>query len=824
MMKRSTRLTPAPRSAPSHLSPPSHPSHPGRASAIAAAVALALLANTHAATLGDAQLSSALGNPLSVRIRVNAAADETLQRDCFQVSLHEGDSNGIARRAALDFAADKTGGWLHVMSDAALNEPINQLSIRLRCGTNAAMVREYTLFLDPPVQSARAERNAAATVSGTTAGSTPNMGGAMGRAPALPPGASLPAGADPVRTQDYVVHAGDSINSLAQRRYPARPDTARLYAEQLMRQNSGTIGDPDVILSTGMHLKMPSSYSVPADPLADANGTWTVQANESLVAIVRKVYPDQVMRKKALFAMLRKLNPGLTVAKDAPLPVGLKLKMPTAMDGGETASTVSKPLSAKVSAPAVAPLAKPATKPAAPAKKDNDRLIVSSGAAATPPKNEAEKLEQRESALTDQLSEQTAQMNEAQYRIEKLEKRLTWLMEQIARREREEKAARDKQAAALAQDQHDRWWNLAMAAGLGAAMALLLSFALRRFGQRRSESLRRAEELAESLAFDVPQDSQLWQDLHAAEVAAPPLVPAQRPVAPPSAADMDVIYLSDAASEAALLAAHGQYDRAVALLQDEITARPTQVVNWMQLLEIHHGHRNADAFVRLANHFRQQFASQALWSKVSRMGQDLAPDAPLFQPPSEKVPAVAADSGDTLNDVLDSLPGPATHKGPALESPAPVAPLAPPTTPTARFGDTIAMAPWTPASTTPPVPAEPVPAPAPTAEAEPLMFELELPATEATPSAPPALVFENLIDVPPAYDPPSPTAHVAVVPEPGDDTPLGQARQLIHAGERESGSKLLEHIMLSGNLDERIAAAELLVLLTAPSELGSSAA
>ncbi|MBL8508684.1 MAG: hypothetical protein JNM11_09440 [Chitinimonas sp.] len=116
---------------------------------------------------------------------------------------------------------------------------------------------------------------------------------------------------------------------------------------------------------------------------------------------------------------------------------------------------------------------------------------------------------------------------------------------------------------------------------------------------------------------------------------------------------MDVFVLNSTASEAAVLAAHGQLEQAISLLEEAIAAHPTSLVNWMQLLEILHGHRLADKFVVLARQFRQRFASEALWSKVRIMGAELVPEEALFSANSEA-------ATDMLNQVLDADAPPGT--------------------------------------------------------------------------------------------------------------------------------------------------------------------
>lgn len=785
-------------------------------------IAALLAGGLQAATLGEAQVSSWLGQALAARIRINAGTEESLRRDCFTAALHEGDSDGTLRRSAVDFMPDKNGGWLHIISESAMNEPILALSIKLHCNGGAELKREYTLFLDPAVQPPRADRAPLASTPQpavrpplTVAPATVVPPATEPRQPAHAASGDEAIAPRPPIASDYSSAQGESISAIAHQRYPGKPDSAKLYAAQLMRLNSGIGSDTDAILPTGTHLKMPPALALPAHPLGEVKSGWTVQPGESFFAIVRKIYPDQPARKKALVALLRKLNPDLPRDGEKPLPAGMKLQMPARLDGkpeGPAGEPPTKP--APVPAATASKLAEPAAPPAS-----GGRLIVSSGAPAAPAKDESGQLQQRETVLTDQLSEQTARLNEAQYRIDKLEKHLTWLTEELAKREQAEKVARAQKAAQpAAVAAPTPWLGYGIAGGIGAIVALLLALLLRRSGRRQSESSQQAERLAQSLQSD--GESMLWQDLHAPPAPAPmpslAEVVADRPQASPSAADMDVFYLNNVASEAALLAAHGQYDHAIKLLKDEIEARPTQIVNWMQLLELYHGHRDAAAFIDLAQRFRNHFASQALWSKVVRMGVELAPHEPLFRPGSRpiSVPAnVRPDTDDELTAVLDSL--------------APTEPASPSVTPQARSEAPEASQ----RSAAEPAPAPGVqphiefdlhddraPAPAPAA-LEPLMFELDLPSEKHAPTP----ATQHLIDLPgEAANSPimefTPAPSEARAAKPIVEGSLAHAEALIASGERERGAELLEQLMLTGSLDERITAAELLVKLTSPDD------
>ncbi|WP_374349327.1 FimV family protein [Chitinimonas sp.] len=729
-----------------------------------------LLASTaHAATLGEVQLSSWLGQALSARIRVNGSPEENLRRECFSAVLHEGDNEGVMRRVVLDYTEEKNGGWLQLLSDGAINEPILALSIKVRCGSGVELRRDYTVFLDPLARPPRLERTVPAAAS-----SNPQR---LAAAPAPTDAGS-----------DYLTGDNDSLLRIAQQRYPGKPDSAKLYALHLAELNPG-IGQVDARLPPASRIKLAAALQQPAHPLAETHGSWTVAPGESFFGIVRKIYPDQPARKKALVALMRSLNPDLPANGEVPLPAGTQLRLPARLDQALDAGGSKPP--ADILPRGLTTLARPKTMAppspppaAAPAPDNKDRLIVSSPSTPTrPPRNEVEQLQQRETSLTDQLAEQTARMNEAQFRIEKLEKHLAWLNEQLAKRERAEQLARSAATSKSGDSGKNNWLALAAAGGIGAAVAALLAVLMRRSGRPRNDE--QAERLAQSLRDN--HESMMWDEL---DTTPAPLKPARQAMPPeqqgePSAADMDVVYLNNIASEAAVLASNGQYDKAVSILADEIDARPTQVVNWMQLLELYHGHREPEAFVELAQRFRERFASQALWAKVAAMGAEIAPGHALFRRSTQ--PLSSLDNADALTAILDAAP-----KAPAVPA-STTAPAAP-------------GQPAMPAISAASEPAHPAPI-----ELEPLMFELELP---------PAVAPAELIDVPPVKPGPVDLAPIErhAASEPAVSGSLAQAQNLIKAGERERGAMLLEQIMMSGTLDERIAAAELLVRLTSPDQ------
>ncbi|GAB3265576.1 FimV/HubP family polar landmark protein [Chitinimonas naiadis] len=669
------------------------------------------------ATLGPLQINSRIGQTLDARVRINAHADEYIGRDCIAASLYDGGDDGYLKRVLTEFAADKSGGgWLTLIGDGALNEPIAKLSIRMRCGDGGEAKRDYIFLLDPPERLADRTASAESGLPQSRAGNGATSAGpnASGNGIVAP----LPA-------------------SQGKRNTSARPDDG-------------------------------------ANPLAAYGGTWVSKAGETYASIAARIFPGQPDTQKALVLQLRQLNAHLPPRGKKPLADGVQLRLPEKLKAPKPAT---KPPAFASSKPAPVPMPAPAA-PAAPAaaaanpnaaaqskpgtlKLSGTEPEAAAGSTATPTEQEAFKEKERE--LLDQAAEQLARLHESQNRIDKLEKRLAWLSNEMLRRD-------TANAAALKAQGQANWSSLGLAALLGAIVASALAFLLHLLSKRRQQRSQQTETLA--AAFNDGHDDLPWHEqtiiqpraeINPGQPVAPQPVLQQAhfeaPAHSPQESDMDVFILNSAASEAAVLAAHGQYDRAIAMLEEEIQIYPTSVVNWMQLLELLYGHRDTERFLALAQDFRQRFASEALWEKVRQMGLSLIPDHPLFS----ILEAPFGKPMSDLNSVLD-------------------ADLEP----------------------------DPVPASADHL-AEPLVFELDKSITAV--GAPPQHL--DLIEIPAAFED-EPHGDLILAPvEPA--TPLEQARHLIAGGEREAGAAILEKILMQGSQEEKLAAADLLVRLTSPS-------
>lgn len=488
--------------------------------------------------------------------------------------------------------------------------------------------------------------------------------------------------------------------------------------------------------------------------LASLNGEWLTRAGETYRSIARQIFPDQREQQDALIAELRRLNAHLPPRGKKPLAEGIRLRLPKDIQAPKAAQP-SKPRQEQLVA-------------ATPLRQDKLSLSeVQDSEASPPPPEELAAYQQREQTLQNQLSQQTAQLEDAQTRIAKLEAQGRQMLAALNQRNADI-------AAAEQQAQRQQWLGVGGLIALVLAVAAALAALLLR-GRKRAPQPSTPAPLTDNQAApstELPDFSPAIQRPASAAPAQPHFADestTRRYNDDLQDSDMDVVMLSHVASEAAVLAAHGHYDKAVALLQDELELHPTHLVNWMQLLELHYTHQDAERFVPLARAFREQFASTAMWEKVARLGAQLLPDEPLFGMNAK----AEEDAAEELTRMLDGLS--ASAPGEAMPSAT-----------------------------------EPAAAASAAIELEPLVFELGTPAQDA--DTPPLAL--DLIEVPPVEQVSALPAGLKV-PESGRGK-LEEASQLIADGESEAGAAILEHLMLKGSQEERMAAAELLVRLTAP--------
>lgn len=93
---------------------------------------------------------------------------------------------------------------------------------------------------------------------------------------------------------------------------------------------------------------------------------------------------------------------------------------------------------------------------------------------------------------------------------------------------------------------------------------------------------------------------------------------------------VDVQHSASAVEEAQWLISHGEGERAIALLREEIRTNPDQVELWLMLFEYLYTQKKNLEFVTLAHRFRRQATGSDAWKQVCDLGLKLDPENRLF--------------------------------------------------------------------------------------------------------------------------------------------------------------------------------------------------
>ena len=146
--------------------------------AILLGLSFACVMPAFAVGLAEIETRSYLGEPLNLRIAVNAAANEPLDASCFSL-VSSADSNTekdsatssiplITRREArLTLVEIGNARYLQLRGQLGFNEPLARLLVRVGCQAEAGVTREYAVLLDPsPLIAASVTDSVAAVVEG----------------------------------------------------------------------------------------------------------------------------------------------------------------------------------------------------------------------------------------------------------------------------------------------------------------------------------------------------------------------------------------------------------------------------------------------------------------------------------------------------------------------------------------------------------------------------------------------------------------------------------------------------------------------------------
>jgi pilus assembly protein FimV len=227
---------------------------------VAMAFALAAL-DARPLELGDAQVRSALGENLDLRIPVTIARGESIQPSCFMLADDPAASVPRVSGARVSLERSAAATYLRVRTDSIVSEPALVLGIVAACpGLPAEVRREYSLLVDP--------RNPA---QGPVAASAP------------PQDATAPAPVSFPSIATLIARIGDTLASIASAIFPDNAPARQSYIKALRDANPplATIDERDPIpLDTAIALpdlrsfaraRPPGGTRMAAAPSAPAN-------------------------------------------------------------------------------------------------------------------------------------------------------------------------------------------------------------------------------------------------------------------------------------------------------------------------------------------------------------------------------------------------------------------------------------------------------------------------------------------------------------------------------------------------------------------------
>ena len=243
---------------------------------LALAIAMALPGSALAVGLGEARVDSYLNQPLDVRMRLlDATADALDTLTVTPASPAEFERLGLMSGALaldLEISVDRTQEppVIRVRSTRPVSDPVVQLLIDARWA-GGRMLREYTLFLDPPTLPIAPPIPApSAPQAGTQ--TQPPVAAPMTRqrpevlrpsAPATPPSAPQ---ARAISGREYgPVGDGETLWSIARAALPADDVTMNQMIIAIVELNPGAFRDRNInLLLRGARLQMPTAEQVRA--------------------------------------------------------------------------------------------------------------------------------------------------------------------------------------------------------------------------------------------------------------------------------------------------------------------------------------------------------------------------------------------------------------------------------------------------------------------------------------------------------------------------------------------------------------------------------
>ena len=126
-------------------------------SAVGCMCCMLFTVSAFASSLGELEIRSYLGQPLNMRVGINAAADEVLDAACFAIaSASSGGATASAtespilpRDIGITLVETRAARYLELRGKLGFNEPVAKLSLRAGCKGEQTTTRDYVVLLDP---------------------------------------------------------------------------------------------------------------------------------------------------------------------------------------------------------------------------------------------------------------------------------------------------------------------------------------------------------------------------------------------------------------------------------------------------------------------------------------------------------------------------------------------------------------------------------------------------------------------------------------------------------------------------------------------------
>jgi hypothetical protein len=207
------------------------------------------LNSAHALELGEAEVRSTLGQPLSASIAYALGPNEELAAYCISL-VPAATAGGIP--AITNAGISVANGVIALTGKAAIRDPLTSIRVSIRCPYSPRITRDYTLFIDPPSAIQQADKapvqatgeQAVAVAAKNPAASTAAV---AHKAPAPAPAIvhTPAASTDPVDSSErYRVQPGDSLSQIAER-IENRPVTLWSAVTQIHAANPDAFIDND---------------------------------------------------------------------------------------------------------------------------------------------------------------------------------------------------------------------------------------------------------------------------------------------------------------------------------------------------------------------------------------------------------------------------------------------------------------------------------------------------------------------------------------------------------------------------------------------------